>query len=132
MELFDVVVVAETVGPPAGDEVETASRHGLEEVVAAVGGTGKFCGFLGSGAGLGGGVFGWGRDLGDCAEVGSRIQDHAFVRFGWKVCVGRKVRGVGILPPLGEFGGWRRGVGGILGRGRDGLGGCRGARSCKR
>ena len=68
-----MVVVAETVGPPAGDEVETASRHRLEEVVAAVGGTGKFCGFLGSGAGLGGGVFGWGRDLGDCAEVGSRI-----------------------------------------------------------
>ena len=73
MELFDVVVVAEAVGPPAGDEVETASRHRFEEVVAAVGGAGEFGVFFSSGAGVGGGVFGWGRDLGDCAEVGFGI-----------------------------------------------------------
>ncbi len=70
MVLFDMIVVAKAVGPPAGDEVETASRHRFQEVVAAVGGGGEFGGFFGSGAGVGGGVFGWGRDLGDCAEVG--------------------------------------------------------------
>ena len=73
MELFDVVVVAETIGPPAGDEVETASGHRFEEVIAAVSGTGEFGSFFSSGAGLGSGVFGWGRDLGDRAEVGFRI-----------------------------------------------------------
>ena len=131
MELFDVVVVAEAVGPPAGDEVETASRHRLEEIVAAVGGGGQFGGFFGSGTGVGGGVFGWGGDLGDCAEVGFGIEDHAFIGVGWEVGIGRKVRGVGMLPPLGELGGWSRGVGGIFRRGRDGLGGCGGARSCE-
>ena len=70
MELFDVVVVAEAVGPPAGDKVETASGHGFKEVVAAVGGAGEFGGFFGGGAGVRGGVFGGGSDLGDCAEVG--------------------------------------------------------------
>lgn len=70
MELFDVVVVAEAIGPPAGNEVETASGHGFQEVVAAVGGAGEFGVFFGSSAGVGGGVFGWGGDLGDCAEVG--------------------------------------------------------------
>ena len=73
MELFDVVIVAEAIGPPAGDEVEAASRHGFEKVVAAVSGASEFGGFFGSGAGLGGGVFGWGGDLGDCAEVGFGI-----------------------------------------------------------
>ena len=131
MELFDVVVVAEAVGPPAGDEVETASRHGFEEVVAAVSGTGEFGGFFGGSAGVGGGVFGWGGDLRNCAEVGFGIQDHAFVRFGWGVGVGRKVRGIGMLPPLGELGGWSRGGGGILGEGGAGLGRCGGARSCE-
>ena len=90
--MFDVVVVAEAVGPPAGDEVETASRHRLEEVVAAVGGGGQFGGFFGSGTGVGGGVFRWGRDLGDCAEVWFGIEDHAFVGVGWEVGIGRKVR----------------------------------------
>ena len=73
MELLDVVVVAEAVGPPARYEVETASRHGFEKIVAAVSGAGEFGIFFGSGARLGGCVFGGRRYLGNCAEVGFGI-----------------------------------------------------------
>ena len=64
MELLYVRVVAETVRPPAGDEVQTASRHGLEKVIAAVSSAGKLGGFFGGGLSVSGGVFGGGQYFG--------------------------------------------------------------------
>ena len=76
VKLFDRAGVAEGVGPPARDEVETLVRHFLEEVPAAIGGAGEFGGFVRGGFVRGGAVgccgvldF-WGWRLGDCAEVG--------------------------------------------------------------
>lgn len=46
-------VVAEGVVPPAGDEVETASAHGFEEVVPAICSSSQLGGFFLSGLGVG-------------------------------------------------------------------------------
>lgn len=58
-------VVAEGVVPPAGDEVETASAHGFEEVVPAICSSSQLGGFFLSGLGVGSVVRGWGCDVGD-------------------------------------------------------------------
>lgn len=79
MELLDVRVVAEAVGPPAADEVEAGAGHGFEEVVAAVRGAGELGGFFGGEARLGCCVWWVGGDLGDGAEVGFVVEDHVFV-----------------------------------------------------
>lgn len=41
VELFDVGVVAETVGPPAGNEVHAITLHFIQELPSAVGGAGE-------------------------------------------------------------------------------------------
>lgn len=47
VELFDVGVVAEAVGPPAGDEVHAIAFHLLQQLPAAIGCAGEFGGFVG-------------------------------------------------------------------------------------
>ena len=46
MELFDVGVVAEAVGPPAGDEVHAMTLHILQQFPAAVGCASNLGGFF--------------------------------------------------------------------------------------
>lgn len=54
VELSHVGVVAEAVGPPAGDEVHAVAFHVLQELPAAVGCAGELGGFFGFVFGFGG------------------------------------------------------------------------------
>lgn len=74
-------IVAEAIGPPSADEVETAARHGFEQVIAAVSGTCQLSGFFLHGLCMSRCVCDWSGDLGDGTEVGLVMEDHVFVGF---------------------------------------------------
>ena len=130
VELFDLGVVAEGVGPPAGDEVEAVALHVFEEFPTAVGGAGKFLFVVvGFGGGFGGFVLGARLCAGDGAEVAFVVEDHRLVGIGG-------VGGVGVLRVWGgragaiAMGEIRRGVLVWSGRLGGGLCSCGGARCC--
>lgn len=111
MELFHVGVVAEGVGPPAAYEVETCSRHRLQQIIAPVCRPSQLCSFLLCGLSVSGLVGGWDGDLGDGAKVGFALKDHVFVGCGWRV-EGAVIccRGVDAWPPLRELCGLYGGI----------------------
>lgn len=85
VELFYVGVVAEGVGPPAADEVETCSGHRLQQIVATVCGASQLSSFFLCGLSMGGLVGGRDGDLRYGAEVGFVLKDHVFVGCGRRV-----------------------------------------------
>lgn len=73
MELLDIGVVAEAVGPPAGDEVHAITFHLFQQLPAAIGCAGDFSGFFGFVLGFDGVVLRSNGHIGDLAEVWSAL-----------------------------------------------------------
>lgn len=97
VELLHFGVVAEAVGPPAGDEVHAVAFHFFEQFPAAVSCAGEFGSLFGLVLGFGGLILGGRCDGGYGAEEGAAVQNHGFVR-------------------TRQFGGGRRGMLVIWGR----------------
>lgn len=79
VELFDVGVVAEAVGPPARDEVHAVAFHFFQQLPAAISCASELGGFLGLVLSFDGIVVGGGGDGGDGAKIGAAIQLHGLV-----------------------------------------------------
>lgn len=79
VELFDVGVVAETVGPPTRDEVHAVALHLFQQLPAAIRCASELGRFLGLVFGFGGVIVGGDGDGGDGAEIRAAIQLHGLV-----------------------------------------------------
>lgn len=65
MELLDIGIVAETIGPPAGDEVHAVSFHIFQKFPAPSGSARELGGFFSFVFGFGRVVSYWGFNRGD-------------------------------------------------------------------
>ena len=91
VELFNVGVIAEAVGPPARNKVHAVALHLFQQLPAAIGCASELSGFFRLVFGFDGVIFRCDRDGRDGTEIGAAVQLHGFVCSGG---FGRRRRGI--------------------------------------